>query len=75
MNTEVKVGQQWESMDRRDRAVGGRIVEVISVDDVAIKIKNVKTGKVTNILPSRFRPGATGFKLVKDTHATETEAA
>ena len=61
----VKVGQVWEDNDSR---IGGaearRRVKIVRIEgDVAV-CENVATKRATKIKLSRFRPNATGYRLI-----------
>ena len=56
----VKVGQIWESCDKRD---AGRRV---TVEKVSLGFAYVRYVKLSRIRLTRFRPTSTGYKLIRD---------
>lgn len=59
---EVRVGQIWADNDKRS---AGRIVTVLAVNGRHATVRS-NFGKTTSVLLNRFRPTATGYRLVKD---------
>lgn len=55
--------QIWEDNDPRQTGARRRI-KIIGIKGVKVVVENVKTGRITEISLTRFRPTATGYKLV-----------
>lgn len=74
----VLVGTVWKDCDERCNA--GRWVTVLHIDDatrtatcsvMSMKDKALVKGRETTIRLDRFRPGSTGYRLVKEVGAYE----
>lgn len=66
---EVKIGQVWEDWDSRYRESGTprRRIKVIEIKDGRARVQSPSgLGARTWIRLDRFRPTATGYKLVED---------
>lgn len=61
--TEVKVGQIWKDNDKR---VGERFIRILELDDKAVIVINIATGKKSKIAIKRLKPTAQGYTLTTD---------
>ena len=71
-NVEVKVGQVWEDYDSRYRSGehARRRVKILEIKDGRALVQHPSgTGRKTKIRVNRFRPTATGYKLIEDVTA------
>jgi hypothetical protein len=77
MVPDVKVGQVWRSCDWRDTNSFKKVLS-IDADGKATVIASNSKGTLTfarksRIRLDRFKPGSTGYELVKDAQHTATE--
>ena len=61
-NIEVKVGQVWRDNDKR----ANRNCEIREVNDKYARVYCRETQKLTKVRLDRFKPTASGYKLVQD---------
>jgi hypothetical protein len=61
-DVQVRFGQVWEDCDKRYKLK--RRIVVVSVQKDRAVVKNVSTGRITEIKLVRFKAGATGYRLV-----------
>lgn len=72
VNVEVKVGQVWEDNDPRQKKEGIAIrrIKVLEIKDGRARVQSPSgLGARTWIRLNRFRPTASGYKLVEDVPA------
>lgn len=64
----VKVGQVWQDYDSRQRKKKNpRLVTVQKIDHGVAHCTQTGSKRIAKIKITRFRPTATGYKLVQDT--------
>lgn len=68
-SVEVKVGQVWEDNDPRQKKEGiaVRRVKILEIVDGRALVQHPSgMGRKTKVRVNRFRPTASGYKLVED---------
>jgi hypothetical protein len=63
----VKVGQVWEDWDSRFRdSQQRRLISIERIDGAYAYCSGLSTGKKTRVRVDRFRPTASGYRLVSE---------